>query len=194
MEADMRIAIIFTLLMCAISFGKKDGLSEKLSPLPQELQGATAPNFYLLALNKVNTLSKGKLAKEAKNLGVKRVVLSFFDTECINCREEFVILKNNSAKLKENGVLLNLIDVGEGIEEKGQKVKKFVEDYAGDSFPFYFDEDRSMLKGFGLAYVDKNSKLIINLPMIVVMDSDLRVLAVFRETGNDFPQVLWGDL
>jgi peroxiredoxin len=180
--------------MCALSFGEgaAKGQSKKLD-IPQELQGAAAPNFYVLALDKVNRLSKTSLAKEAKKPGVKRVVLSFFDTECINCRAEFVTLKNNSAKLKENGVLMNFINVGEGIEEKGQKVRAFVEDHAGNSFPFYFDEDRSMLKSFGLVNVDKNS-IIINLPMIVVMDSDLRVLGVIKETGNDFPQVLWGDL
>jgi peroxiredoxin len=181
--------------MCALSFGQVDGPSRKLSPLPQELQGGTIPNFYVLALNKENSLNNASLKREAKKLGAKRVVLSFFDTGCINCRMEFVHLKNNFAKLKENSVLVNLINVGEGITEDGKKVSKFVEEFAGGLFPFYFDEDRSMLKKFGLSIADKNSTNIdIILPMIVVMDSDLRVLGVFVQMGNDFPPVLWGSL
>jgi thiol-disulfide isomerase/thioredoxin len=189
MEAGMRIAVIFTLVMCALSFGEVKGASEKLSPLPQELQGGEIPGFYVVALDSRNSLYNEKLANEAKKPGVKRVVLSFFDTKCVNCQAEFVLLKNNSAKLKENGVLVNLINVGEKIDSSGAKVNKFVKEFAGDSFPFYFDQDFVMLKNFGL----KLSTDVI-FPMIVVMDSDLRVLGVFKATGNDFPQVLWGNL
>jgi peroxiredoxin len=175
--------------MCAISFGA--GQSKKLSPLPKELQGDIVPNFFILAPDNEKMLNKKGMAEEAKKLGAKRVVLSFFATWCINCQTEFFRLKENSGKLKENGVLVYLIDAGEDLMREGKKVGDFVGKFAGNSFPFYFDQNGTLLKNFGI--VDKNATEFA-LPLVVVMDADLRVLGAFTETGDDFPQILWEGL
>jgi hypothetical protein len=48
-----------------------------------------------------------------------------------------------------------------------------------------------MLRKFGII---ESNQAKFELPVIVVLDEDLKVLAVFREAGKDFPQVLWGEL
>jgi peroxiredoxin len=194
MEADMRIAIIFTLIMSALSFGEepsKVGKSRKLSPLPQELQGSEIPSFFILAPNNETRLYEEDMAEQAKKLGAKRLVISFFATWCENCVEEFALLKKNYGKLKEKGVLVYLVNAGEDLINDGKKVSNFVEKYAGNSFPFYYDQKVNLLTSFGIL---ANKNEVGSLPVVVVMDANLRVLSVFTELGNDFPQVLWGDL
>jgi len=185
----MRIAIISALIMCTLSFG--EGKSNKIS-LPEELQGNIVPKFSLLAPNNETRHSEKDLAEEAKKLGAKRVVFSFFATWCEeNCGPEFVHLKENAAKLKEKGVLVYLIDVGEELMKKGEDVRKFVDKYADNKFPYYFDQNAKLLKNYGI--LAKNAKQA-ELPVLWVMDADLRVLHVFKGTGDDFPQILWEDL
>jgi len=175
----MRIVFITMFLMYAVSFAAT-GLAK----------GDSIPNFFVLAMDNETMLDKKGLREEAKKLGAKRVVLSFFATWCVNCKEEFVLLKKNADKLKENGVLVHLVDVGEKIMKDSQKVSDFVKTYAGDSFPFWFDQNANLLKNFG--FIERKATEF-HLPVIVVMDSDLRVLKVFKETGKNFPQTLWSD-
>ena len=193
-ETTMRIAIMLTLILTALSFG--EGQSKKLNPLPKELQGDIIPSFSVLAPDNETRFGRKAMGEEVKKLGVKRVVLSFFATWCENCRAEFLLMKEHAAKLKEKGVQVYLIDVNEDIAKKGKEgsdkdVKDFVEKYAGGSFPYYFDQNVGLLKSFGI--VAKNASTF-SLPVIVVMDTELRVLSVFTEAGNDFPQILWEDL
>ncbi len=185
----MRIAIISALIICAFAFGA--GQSKKLSSLPKELQGDAVPNFFVLAPDNETRLSKKGLAGEVKKLGAKRVVFSFFATWCANCAAEFTRLKEKAAKLKEKGVHVYLIDVGENIMQDGKKVSSFVEQHAGNRFPLYFDQNANLLKDFGI--IDKNATHF-GLPVLLIMDADLRALGVFTEIGNDFPQILWADL
>ncbi|MCL1967017.1 MAG: redoxin family protein [Fibromonadales bacterium] len=190
----MRITTILalSLLLPTLSLGEGHaGPSEKRLPLPKELQGSTIPDFNVRAIDNETEFSRKNLADEAKRLGAKRVIFSFFATWCENCAIEFVKLKENSARLKEKGVLVYLIDVGEKIMQKGDKVKEFVSQYAGDAFPFYFNQNLSLLKNFGII---EQSATGGELPVIVVMDANLKALAVFTKAGNDFPQVLWEDL
>ncbi|MDR0518082.1 MAG: TlpA family protein disulfide reductase [Fibromonadaceae bacterium] len=184
----MRIAIIM-LSMLAISHAGEQ--SKKISPLPKELAGGSIPNFFVLAADNETELDRKSLKEEAKRLGAKRVVLSFFATWCVNCQKEFVLLRQSASRLKENGVLVYLIDVGEKIASHGDKVRRFAEEYAGDAFPFYFDQSGNLLKNFGII---ERSQTQFNLPVIVVADADLRVLSVFTEAGDDFPQILWSEL
>lgn len=189
----MRLAtmLALSLLLPALSFGSEQGPSEKLLPLPKELQGNIIPNFDVIAIDNETEFSRDNLVEEAKKQGAKRVVLSFFATWCKSCGAEFVKLKENAAIFKEKGVSIYLIDVGEKIMQKGETVSKFVAEYAGNAFPFYFNQNLSLLKNFGI--IDR-SATGGELPVLVVMDANLKVLGVFKSAGDDFPQVLWGDL
>jgi len=188
----MRIATMLALMLLPVfSFGEVAGPSEKM-PLPKELQGNIIPDFFVLAIDNETEFNRDNLAAAAKKEGAKRVVLSFFATWCVeNCGSEFVKLKENAGALKAKGVQVYLIDVGEKIMQKGKEVSDFVSKYAGNAFPFYFDQNAKMLKNFGIIERDA---VKLELPRIVVMDANLKVLNVFTVTGNDFPQVLWENL
>jgi len=187
----MRIAamLAFTLLISASFGAEQSGPSKKRLPLPKELQG-TIPSFKVLAIDNETELRQSDLKANAQKAGAKRIALSFFASWCENCMEEFVLLKNNAAELQKNGVQVYLIDVGESIHSKADTVSKMVNKYAGNFFPFYFDPNGNLLKKSGLLEGGQYT-----LPSVIVLDSDLRVLSVFeKKAGNDFPQVLWGDL
>jgi len=171
-----------TIIAIAFAFAFCFGQSQKVSPLPKQLQG-TIPNFKVLAIDNETELSQNDL----KKTGAKRIVLSFFATWCVNCQNEFALLRKNADELKKNGVQVYLIDVGENIHTDGAKVSK----YAGDSFPLYFDPNGNLLRKSG--FVQDGGRY--SLPLIIILDSDLRVLAVLSKVSEeDFPQVLWGEL
>jgi len=185
----VKFALVAVLMFAAFSFAS--GPSKKMAELPQELKGEAIPNFFVLGSDNETEFTRNGLKAEAKKSGAKRVVLSFFATWCVNCQAEFVLLAQNIAKLHENKVQVVLIDVGEKIVRDGKKVNEFVRSYADNSFPFYFDQNVNLLKSFGIVERDATT---FTLPIIIVMDPELRVLNVFTEAGDDFPQVLWGDL
>jgi hypothetical protein len=65
-----------------------------------------------------------------------------------------------------------------------------VKKWAGDNFPLYFDPNGNLLRKSG--FIEESGRY--PLPLIIVLNSDLRVLGVFMEgVGDDFPQILWGD-
>ena len=185
----MRIAILLTALMSAFCFGKGQTQKLNLDTLPK-LQGII-PDFQVRTIDNAPGLSRDNLKEKAKQAGAKRIVISFFATTCTSCRAEFTLLGRKTSELEKNGVQIYLIDVGESIHKLGDKVNEFVKEYAGDSFPFYFDPNGNFLKKLGL--VKKNGDF--ELPTTVVMDSDLRVLGVLLAVSeDDYPQILWGEL
>jgi len=182
----MRTIIIPIALMVSLCFGQ----SQKISPLPKQLQG-TIPNFKVLAIDNETELSQSDLKASAKKAGAKRIALSFFATWCVNCMNEFALLNKNADELKKNGVQVYLIDVGESIHTEGSKVSDMVSKYAGNSFPLYFDPGGNLLRKSG--FMQEGGRY--SLPLVILLDPDLRVLGVLSKLGeNDFPQVLWGEL
>jgi len=183
----MRTIIVLT-LMSTLCFGQ----TQKLS-IPKELQG-TIPSFAVYTKN-TDKLDQDDIKSKAKKAGARRIVFSFFDSTCMNCAEEFELLKINASELKSNGVLVCLIDVGESIDKMGDKVSAFVKKFAGDSFQLYFDEDGNLLKKSGLADKSKDGKDIFIFPRSIVMDRDFRVLSVLSAVSKeDYPQILWSEL
>jgi len=181
----MRTIIVLTTLMSTLCFGQ----SHKLNPLPKELQG-TIPNFSVYTIN-TSKLDQDDFRSKAKKAGAKRIAFSFFQTTCVNCFVEFKLLGRNASELEKNGVQVYLIDVGEKIEKFGDKVSQMAKEYAGGSFPFYFDPLGNLLKKSGL--VAQNGDFA--LPITIVMDSDLRVLGVLSAVSEeDYPQILWSEL
>jgi len=183
----MRTIIMLSALMSTLCFGQ----SHKLNPLPKQLQG-TIPNFKVLAIDNETELNQNDLKTNAKKAGAKRIVLSFFATWCVNCIEELARLKENVNELKKNGVQVYLINAGESIHNDGDKVSGMVNKYAGNSFPLWFDPNGNLLRKSG--FIQENSGKF-SLPLIIILDSDLRVLGVLSAISkDDFPKVLWGEL
>jgi len=181
-----QMAILLVAMLSIFSFAQK---STRLS-LTNELKQGIVPDFFVLEKNGIDELYRDDIKEAVKKVGAKRVVLSFFATYCIPCREEFAILKNNKGELDKRGILIYLIDVGEDIRSSGGKVSEMVEKNAGDSFPYYFDPNVILLKNFGLVKKGEDP----SLPLTLILNSNLQAVGILKgQMGSDFPQVLWGE-
>nr|AGS54407.1 hypothetical protein [uncultured bacterium contig00104] len=191
MESKMRITLFTMALLAAFAFAQpRPEYSNRLA-MPEELRGDTIPDFYVLENDNVSGLYLEKLREKAKEFKAKRIVLSFFATRCVPCKEEFDLLKKNAGELKKQGVMVYLINVGEDIHAMGEKVASMVDKHAGTAFPYYFDPDGSSMRNFGL--VNNEGEAII--PSTLILDSNFHALAVLvGEMGKDFPKILWGEL
>ena len=188
----LRAVVALALSLSAVSFAEDGGVRTQAdSVLPAQLRGAIVPDFFTLGIDNETEFNREHVLEAVKKSGAKRVVLSFFATWCEVCMKEFVMLKSNADDLKKNGVQIYLINVGESIHAKGALAEQFVKQHAGSAFPYYFDPNANTLKRFGLI---ENYQTKYPLPIIVVLDSKLKVLRVLRDPGDDFPQILWGDL
>lgn len=190
MESQMRIihlAILLAVLLPIFSFAEK---STRLA-LPNELKQSIIPNFFVLEKNGINELYRDDIKEAVKKNSAKRVVLSFFATNCVSCREEFAILKNSKAELEKQGILIYLVDVGENIRSQGEKVRDMVEKSAGNVFPYYFDPNAILPKVFGLVKRGED----LGLPLTIILNSNLQAEGILvGKMGSDFPQVLWSEL
>jgi alkyl hydroperoxide reductase subunit AhpC len=183
----MQTAIFLAAMLPTLSFAEK---SARLA-LPNELRQGIIPDFFVLEKNGIDELYRDDIKEAVKKTGAKRVVLSFFATYCVPCREEFAILKKNKGELEKRGVLVYLIDAGEDIRTHGGKAMEMAEKNAGGAFPCYFDPNVILFKSFGLAREGEDP----GLPLTLVLDSDLRAIGILKgKMGDDFPQVLWETL
>lgn len=158
------------------------------SSLPEALRGASIPGFSMLAIDNETEFTQNDLRAATKMPGTQRLVLAFFATWCENCRKEFFLLKKHKKELDQKGVRVYLIDVGESIHKDSDKVSEFVKKYAGDAFLFYFDPHLNVLKNFGLI---EKTQTRFELPITIVLDTELKVLKVLRKVDQNFPKVLW---
>jgi len=183
MESAMRIVIWLIVMLPMFSFAEKTARQA----LPNELKQGIIPDFFVLEKNGIDELYRDDIKEVVKKNGAKRVVLSFFATYCVPCREEFAILKKNKGELEKQGILIYLIDVGEDIRTSGSKASEMV----GGAFPCYFDPNTILFKSFGLAKRGEDP----SLPMTLILDSNLQVVSILKgKMGSDFPQVLWSEL
>jgi alkyl hydroperoxide reductase subunit AhpC len=182
----IRTAILLAAMLPVFSFAQK---SARL-PLPNELKQGIIPNFFVLEKNGIDELYRDDIKEAVKKAGAKRVVLSFFATYCVPCREEFTILSRNKGELEKQGVLVYLIDVGEDIRTHGEKAREMAERNAGGVFPYYFDPNVILFKSFGLVKHGEDP----SLPLTLILDSNLQAMGILvGKMGTDFPQVLWGE-
>ncbi|MCL2282467.1 MAG: TlpA family protein disulfide reductase [Fibromonadales bacterium] len=172
----MRLILLLAIVLPAFSFATQ---TKKVS-LPKELQGEMIPYFFASKMDG-NDIYREDLKKMLKP-GTKRIVLSFFTTWCTICKENFVAMRKNAAELEKNGVQVYLINIG---TDDFHKIEKVVKEFAGNAFPFYNKKREDFLaKDFGLE---------IFYPTKIILDRDLRVLAVLTgKLGDDFPEVFWG--
>jgi len=178
--AMLRLTFFICLVFFAnFSFAQKT--SEKI-PLPRELQ-SELPWFALVAKDDVGSfngvLSKDKVKAIAAQKKSKRVVLSFFATWCLPCREGLVRMNKKAAELEKNGVLVVLVNVG---EDDYNKVSKWLSGYAKDEWLLGFDKFNNLPENFGLK---RNGE--VQLPRTLILDSDLRPLLLIGYEGDDFP-------
>jgi hypothetical protein len=169
----MKKATITLALLCATSFAQQKGISS------MALQGDTIPHFFVTQKNGEDIYKED--FKKMLKPETKCIVLSFFTTWCVMCKENFVLMKEKANELEKNGVQVYLINIG---SDDFDKIEKVVKESAGNAFPFYRKKREDFLA--------KDLGLDIFYPTKIILDTDLKVLAVLTgKLGDDFPKVLW---
>ena len=138
---------------------------------PNSQTKTKAPNFYLKDLQDnshfLNDYCGEKILAYQKN--EKHVVLlSFFATWCVPCREEYLIFKQLSEKFADCRFKVILID----IEEKTGKVKKYVKE-KNIQLPVLIDSYGVAKKKFGVS----------NIPYLFLIDPDQQI--IYERVGFD---------
>ena len=169
MAASMRgIKIILVSVFLAFASGP----SEKL-PLPP------VPFFAMDAQDGENTynavINSHKIKEIAKQRGSKRIVISFFATWCIPCREGLKILSDNASELEKKGVLVFLANAG---ESDYIKVSNWVKKYAKEQWLIGYDKYNNFLGSD------------MPLPKTLITTAELQPLAFIGKEGEDFLQII----
>jgi len=141
--------------------------------------GDLAPGFALYNLEgkgKYIRLSKlyGKGVKEEKKKYV--IVLDFFATHCVPCKEELPILQKVYEKYKDKDVMVFLID-SEKIRKS--KLSKFLKDRKV-TIPVLLDPYKKTYQRYGL----------YGLPALFVLDKDGKIYFLYKGALNNLEEKL----
>ena len=120
-----------------------------------------------------------KMAQESD-----RVVLVYFATWCIPCREGVSRLVENKQELENHKVKIVFVNAGERDEEL---VGKWVEKMGVGEFKVVMDIFGRMTEMFGL--VKESAQM--DLPKTLVLDKALKPMFLIGREGSDYPQVIW---
>ena len=138
---------------------------------PKDIPKTPAPNFYLKDLqgnphflNDYCGEKKTAYKKNEKNV----VLISFFATWCLPCREEYPIFYKLQSLYKNKRVKIFLIDV----EEKEGIVRKYVEDFH-ITLPVLLDS-------YGIT---KEKYKVTNIPHMFLIDPEQYI--IYEKNGFD---------
>ena len=104
----------------------------------QAVSGNAAPSFELELLDGSGVLTDEKLKG-------KPVVINFWASWCIPCREEAPLLEKTWRAYKNDGVIF----LGVNIKDAESDAKRFVDEF-GITYPTVRDLDQSLTKDFGV--------------------------------------------
>lgn len=105
---------------------------------PQAVPGKKAPSFTFQLLNGKGTLSDDDLRG-------KPVIINFWASWCIPCREEAPLLERVWRDYKDDGVVF----LGVNIKDAESDAKRFIEEF-GITYPQVRDTDQILVRGFGV--------------------------------------------
>jgi len=132
------------------------------------LVGKPAPDFTLATVS-----------GEKKNMTEFRngdsAIIFFWATWCPHCREQLKSLNDRADELKEKGIKLILVDLGEGQNQ----VRSFIEKQK-INFEVFLDEDSSLTNIYDL----------IGVPTFFLVDREGIVQAVEHDIRDDYEEIL----
>jgi thiol-disulfide isomerase/thioredoxin len=127
--------------------------------------GNQAPSFFLSSLSGQQFFLSKHVGAKAKAELKSPIVMSFFATWCLHCKEEIQLLHELQAQYPE--VKLLLVNV----EEDPELVKKYIE-AKGITLDILMDRYSVVAKKYGV--VDENK--IAHLPSLVIINADGKLI------------------
>jgi len=176
-------AKVLLLLLCAMSaVFARDAKSTVLSASGKALAEKHMPDFAGIDLSKPGTevlaLEDGVTLAKANPNG--RVVLVFFSTSCIPCREGLMELKANADTLQKDAIQVILVAVGDSRENVRNYLTKI-----GVSFPCVWDKSGQISQNYGV--IPQGGDLsAARVPLTAIGDNKGKLLRVITAEGDDY--------
>jgi thiol-disulfide isomerase/thioredoxin len=186
MERGMSLLRIVTFIsaLLLLTATARSELSVVLE-LPEELGADILPPFSAKDKDAENGFQRRHLEKTVADAPkTKRVALVYFATWCKPCAEGAAKLKKARKVLKENGVMVILVNVG---EKEPEPVHKWIKDYGDPKLPLIMDTKSQLAERCGLTGADG----VVIMPKTLVLDAKLKPLFLLGTEGDDFPEILW---
>jgi cytochrome c biogenesis protein CcmG, thiol:disulfide interchange protein DsbE len=148
--ALMGVAALLALLVWKVAFGREGGAADELAKGKQ----VDAPAFTLDRLD-----SDGQLA--IATLKGKAVVVNFWASWCVPCRDEAPVLQQTYERYRDRG----LVVLGVDVNDFRQDARRFMERY-GVTYPVVYDGKGSTVGKWGVTgfpetfFVDRSGRLV----------------------------------
>jgi cytochrome c biogenesis protein CcmG/thiol:disulfide interchange protein DsbE len=164
----------FLLIGLGVALGFGALLYGILAPAAGPADAGAAPEFELPLLNGAGTLTSEELQGSP-------VIVNFFASWCVPCREEAPLLEETFEKYRDRGLVL----VGVSIRDAAPDAKDFVEEY-GITYPIVHDPQEVLAKKVG----------VLGLPETYFITRDWRYAAQSKgaELGNRQGTVWFGPI
>ena len=150
LAALIGVAALLALLIWKVAFGRTTGAADELA----EGKLVHAPAFTLDRLDR-----NGQLA--VADLRGKAVVVNFWASWCIPCRDEAPVLQKTDERYRDQG----LVVLGVDVNDFRQDARRFMKRY-GLSYPVVYDGKGSTVGKWGVRgfpetfFVDRSGKLV----------------------------------
>jgi cytochrome c biogenesis protein CcmG/thiol:disulfide interchange protein DsbE len=150
LAALIGVAALLGLLIWKVAFGRTTGAADELA------QGklVRAPAFVLDRLDREGTLGVADLRGKA-------VVVNFWASWCVPCRDEAPVLQKTYERYRDQG----LVVLGVDVNDFRQDARRFLKRY-GLSYPVVYDGKGSTVGKWGVRgfpetfFVDRTGKLV----------------------------------
>jgi cytochrome c biogenesis protein CcmG/thiol:disulfide interchange protein DsbE len=150
LAALIGVAALLALLIWKVAFGRTTGAADELA----EGKLVHAPAFTLDRLDRDGQLTVGDLKGKA-------VVVNFWASWCIPCRDEAPVLQKTYERYRDRG----LVVLGVDVNDFRQDARRFMKRY-GLSYPVVYDGKGSTVGKWGVRgfpetfFVDRTGKLV----------------------------------
>ena len=150
LAALIGVAALLGLLIWKVAFGRTTGAADELA----EGKLVHAPAFTLDRLDRDGQLGMGDLKGKA-------VVVNFWASWCVPCRDEAPVLQKTYERYRDQG----LVVLGVDVNDFRQDARRFMKRY-GLSYPVVYDGKGSTVGKWGVRgfpetfFVDRTGKLV----------------------------------
>lgn len=156
------IVLVALAIICGLIFFLAKGLEKAGTQIPGAQNGKMAMNFKVKWIQGQEVLGQSDAESfELTDLKGKPVILNFWASWCVSCRQEARDLERTWQALKQDGVLV----VGIAIQDTKADAKQFARQY-GKTYILGLDEDGKASIDYGITgvpesfFIDREGRIV----------------------------------